>query len=108
VGNAPAFKRGKLVNDRGYVLILRPEHPRRVAGQYVYEHTLVAEGVLGRYLGPGEVVHHINGCRGDNRPENLAVMTSSEHTRLHHTKTQSDLIRNYKSVAEMSTPHENG
>lgn len=36
-----------------------------------------------------EVVHHINGKKGDNRPENLIVMTKLEHLKLHW------LIRKY-------------
>jgi len=43
----------------------------------------IAEEIVGRKLKSNEVVHHINGDRTDNRPENLQVMTKSEHHRLH-------------------------
>jgi hypothetical protein len=52
-----------------------PEHPRAAKSPYVFEHILVAEQILGRYLEPGESVHHRNGVRDDNRPENLELWT---------------------------------
>lgn len=70
-------------HERRYWMRHVPHHPAANSLGYVLEHRLVAEQSLGRYLEPGEVVHHINGDPRDNRPENLEVMTQAEHTRVH-------------------------
>jgi HNH endonuclease len=56
-------------------MVLSPGHPKAGNGNYVFEHVLVMEKMLGRYLLPGENVHHRNGVRDDNRPENLELWT---------------------------------
>lgn len=47
--------------------------------QYEYEHRLIWEEYHQKKLPDGWVVHHLNGIRGDNRPENLIAMPKGKH-----------------------------
>jgi hypothetical protein len=61
------------VNFNGYVELYEPENPNSTSRGYVLEHRKVMSESIGRPLEPHETVHHINGIRDDNRPENLQL-----------------------------------
>lgn len=74
-------KPDRVVSPRdGYARVRRPDHPRADKSGMVLEHIVVMEEVLGRAVlwAKGEQVHHINGVKDDNRPENLELWVTSQ------------------------------
>lgn len=79
------WKGGRTIASNGYVLIrVGKGHPRADSRGYAYEHRLVAAEKLGRSLKPGEIVHHIDGDKQNNAPDNLEVVHGVEEHRLKH------------------------
>ncbi len=62
----------------GYWWVRRPDHPNAYANGCLQEHTAVMSEMLGRPLVKGENVHHKNGQRDDNRPENLELWSTHQ------------------------------
>jgi hypothetical protein len=77
----PKWKGGTTRRKDGYVL-------EYVNGKQLFQHRLVAERMLGRELREGECVHHKNGNRSDNRPENIEVFPSHSIHMRHHSDPQ--------------------
>lgn len=71
-----AQERGNRQRDRGAGKTYRKRDGR-------HEHRIVAEQMLGHPLRRGEIVHHIDGDKRNNAPENLRVMTQREHMQEH-------------------------
>lgn len=68
---------GYAVDEDGYILERRPDHPHATTGGYVRQHRLVMEKALGRYLLPEEVVDHKNRDTSDNDPGNLELYATN-------------------------------
>lgn len=78
--------KGGRVNHKGYIMVIKDSHPRRSKTGYVYEHVLVMEEHIGRFLTKEEVVHHINNQRNDNRIENLILFKNQSEHISHHNQ----------------------
>jgi hypothetical protein len=82
-----------LQNPRGYLTIYMPEHPEAhaftgvpgVSRGFCFVHRYAMECVLGRLLVPGEIVHHKDGNKCNNDPDNLQLFKDfREHTKCHY------------------------
>lgn len=87
--NSPAWKGEdhSYIDTDGYVQVRSPNHPKAI-NKYIKRAILVAEKKLGRPLKLGEITHHINQIRDDDRLENIIIMTRAEHNRIHHAKSR--------------------
>ena len=85
------FNKGKEHNNYkgfiridGYVYILKPSHPRAMRNGYVSRSYLVMENHINRFIKKGEIVHHINKTRDDDRIKNLRLFkNTNEHSSFH-------------------------
>lgn len=89
-----SWKSDERITNYGYKKIRALSHPFKDCDGFVFEHRLVAEQYLltdensveidgKKYLNPDYEVHHKNRNKLDNRPENLLVVTKSEHMKIH-------------------------
>ncbi len=65
--------REKRHKSNRYVIVSGPD------GIRISEHKLIWEKSHGRSLPHGWMIHHLNGIKYDNRPENLLAMSRGEH-----------------------------
>lgn len=70
--------RGGISRNGGYVYI-HVQDPVTGKGKYKAEHTLVWEKHSGKPLEKGMHIHHVNGVKDDNRPENLMARSLTAH-----------------------------
>lgn len=78
--NNPRWNGGRY-EERGYVYVNAQNHPNKTRNGYIFEHRLVMEKSIGRYLDKDEHIHHLNGIKNDNRAENLIIVNNKNHDR---------------------------
>jgi len=82
--NHPLWGGGKVKNSDGHMQIRMPSHPHAFINGYVFEHRIVMEKHLNRYLDPREVVHHNDNNKTNNAIGNLTLFKdNSEHMKYH-------------------------
>ena len=90
------WKGGRLKHSRGYILLYKPDHPHTTIKAYVFEHRFVMEQQLGRLLTPEERIHHIDGDKTNNKPENLYLYSNISNHQLGHCSMEDVIYKLYK------------
>lgn len=73
----------KTVKKGDYVYAVVPDHPKSTKDGYVLLHRVIVENYIGRLLKSNEVVHHKDGNKHNNSIDNLEVMDSKAHNKMH-------------------------
>ena len=77
--------RGGTTWSHGYLLRKDRAHPNANKDGYVFDHVVVITRHLRRPLKRGELIHHINGKKADNRLSNLWLCAAGQHRSAHHS-----------------------
>jgi len=96
--NHNGWRGGRHKNRDGYVYVYKPNHPNARNGRYVFEHRIVMEKHLGRYLKSNEIVHHKDGNKTNNNISNLYLTTKEKH-KLSYGDAYQDGYKNGFAVA---------
>ena len=77
------WKGGRRGNGKGYTRIMVDNHPNSDERGYVWEHRIVVEKSIKRFLTKDEVIHHKDCNPTNNHIDNLCVMLKGDHMAMH-------------------------
>jgi len=102
----PNWRKGRTM-AHGYVLV-RTRSGRHEAGNRAYrlEHHVVWEKAHGKPLPKGWLIHHLNGIKHDNRPENLAAMSRHDHHVRHAEPYEARIKQLEERVRALQDPNQ--
>ena len=78
---------GGRTHKDGYRFSYDPNHPRSCRN-YILEHILIAEKVIGKPLPPKAEIHHVNENPSDNTNSNLVICQDRAYHKLLHRRTR--------------------
>lgn len=101
--NNPNWHKGRTISQ-GYIMVrTKPGTHKKGGGAYEREHRVVWEQHHGP-LPKGHIIHHLNGIKHDNRIENLAAMSRSEH-HVRHAEPYERRIRELEALLGIGETH---
>ena len=103
--NHPRWKGQYRCNYHNRILIRQPTHPNADKRGYVRQSHFIMTKHLGRCLTKGEVVHHINGIKDDDRIENLQLFETKGLHISFHNKGKKKKPFTLKHIKHLSESH---
>lgn len=105
--HAGRWNANKIVSSHGYSRIrVGKSHPLSDPNGYAYEHLVVWVSCGNQRPASGQIIHHKNGDKTDNRIENLEVITKSKHNSIHNVKKQRDKRGRFSSLSNNNSSGE--
>jgi hypothetical protein len=96
------------ITHYGYIMDNIVGHPLLPKLRRILRHRRIMSEKLGRPIEKGEVVHHIDGNRLNNDPDNLELLSKGMHTRRHHagkvTSEETKKLMSERAVIRCSDP----
>jgi hypothetical protein len=88
IGNKHPRWKEKHKDKNGSIYVHAKNHPYCNKDNMIFEHRLIMEKYIGRYLQPEEVVHHENENTSDNRISNLKLFKNNREHKKYHEKNR--------------------
>jgi hypothetical protein len=84
----------------GKIRVLLRNHPRATSEGYVFEHIVVAETALGRFISKEHPIHHVDLNPSNNANHNLVICEDNSYHKLLHQR-----IRSYLATGRVDYKH---